>query len=113
MIVLSWLFIVTVLAAALSVYDGITRLRSKRSNSILAIAELVFAALMLISIFVAFPAPLSTFLFSLVLEVILVVILVFRGTGRKGVSTVTLIALILNSVVVLIAAGWLRIPGLG
>ena len=113
MITLSWLLIITVLAAVLALFDGIGRLRGKRSNSILAIAELVFAVLMLLSIFIAFPAPFTTFLFALILEIVLVLILVLRGTGRKGVGAITIIALILNTVVVLIAAGWLRIPGLG
>ncbi|MEO6942759.1 MAG: hypothetical protein ABI238_03910 [Terrimesophilobacter sp.] len=112
-VTLSWLLIITILAAALAVWDGLRRLRGRRSHSILAIAELVFAVLMLLSIFIAFPAPLGTFLFALVLEAVLLLILLIRGAGAKGVSTITLIALILNSVVVLIAAGWLKIPGLG
>lgn len=112
MITLSWLLIITILAAALALWDGITRLRGRRSNSILAIAELIFAVLMLLSLFFAFPAPLGTFLFAIGLEVILLLILILRGAGAKGISMVTLIALILNSIVVLIAAGWLVIPGL-
>jgi len=110
---LSWLLIITILAAALALWDGITRMRGRKGNSILAIAELVFAVLMLLSIFIAFPAPLRTFLFAVVLEVILLLILLMRGSGTKKASTVTLVALILNSIVVLIAAGWLTIPGLG
>jgi uncharacterized membrane protein len=113
MITLSWLLIVTVLAAALSMFDGIRRVRGNRTNSILAIAELVFAVLMLISIFIAFPAPLGTFVFAVALEVVLILLLVLRGTRGSGFTTLTLIALILNTVVVLIAAGWLSIPGLG
>ncbi|GAA3743012.1 hypothetical protein GCM10022239_18080 [Leifsonia bigeumensis] len=113
MITLSWLFIITILAAALALFDGISRLSGRRSNSILAIGELLFAALMLLSIFFAFPAPLGTFLFSLLLEIVLVLMLLIRGTGAKGVSVVTVIALILNAVVLLIALGWLTIPGLG
>jgi hypothetical protein len=114
MITLSWLLIITVLAAALAIFDGIRRIRGHHSNSILAIAELVFAVLMLLSVFIAFPAPLSTFLFALGLEVVLILLLVLRGSkGRGGFSTVTLIALILNSIVVLIAAGWLSVPGIG
>ena len=110
---LTWLLIITVLAAASALVDGISRLRAKRSNSILAIAELVFAVLMLLSIFIAFPAPFTTFLFALILEVVLVLILVLRGTRRKGVGAITIVALILNTVVVLISADWLHIPGLG
>ena len=71
-----------------------------------------FAVLMLISIFFAFPAPLGTLLFAIILEVILLLILLVRGAGAKGVSTITIIALILNTIVVLIALGWLIIPGL-
>lgn len=113
MITISWLLIITILAAALALFDGISRLTGRRSNSILAIAELLFAALMLLSIFFPFPAPLGVFLFSLLLEIVLVLILLVRGAGARGVSVVTVIALILNSVVLLIAAGWLTIPGLG
>jgi hypothetical protein len=111
---LSWLLIITILAAALSIFDGVRRLRGHHSNSVLAILELVFAVLMLVSIFIAFPAPLGTFIFALALEVVLVLILLFRGKSRAGgYTTVTLVALILNSIVVLIAVGWLHIPGLG
>jgi hypothetical protein len=112
MITLSWLLIITILAAALSLWDGVTRLRGRRSNSILAVSELVFALLMLLSIFFAFPAPLGTFLFAVILEVVLLLILFIRGTGSKGVSTLTIIALILNSIVVLIASGWVTIPAI-
>lgn len=111
-VTLSWLLIITILAAALALFDGISRLRGRRSNSVLAIAELIFAVLMLISIFFTFPAPLGTLLFAIILEVILLLILLVRGAGAKGVSTITIIALILNSIVVLIALGWLIIPGL-
>lgn len=112
MITLSWLLIITILAAALALIDGITRMRGRRSNSILAGAELLFAALLLISLFFAFPAPLGTLLFAVILEVVLLLILLMRGTGGRGASTITIIALILNSIVVLIALGWLTIPGL-
>jgi len=111
--VISWLLIVTLAAAALSIYDGVRRVRGHHSNSVLAIAELVFAVLMLVSVFIAFPAPLGTFLFALALEVVLILILVLKGTRTRGFTTLTLVALILNSIVVLIAAGWLHIPGLG
>lgn len=111
-VTLSWLLIITILAAALALVDGIARLRGRRSNSILAVAELVFALLMLLSLFFAFPAPLGTLLFAVVLEIILILIVLVRGAGGKGNSSITVIALILNSIVVLIALGWLIIPGL-
>lgn len=109
---LSWLTIITILAAVLALIDGIARVRSRGLASVLAILELLAAVLMLISIFFAFPAPLGTLLFAGILEVILILILLMGGTGRRGVRTITVIALILNSIVVLIALGWLTIPGL-
>ena len=80
---------------------------------VVAIISLLIAVLMLLSIFIAFPAPLGTFVFAVALEVVLILLLVLRGTRGSGFTTLTLIALILNTVVVLIAAGWLSIPGLG
>ena len=111
--VVSLLIIVTILAAAVSLYDGIARVRGRRTNSVLAIVEIIAAALMLVAVFITFPAPLNLFLFALILEIVLILILIFRGAGRKGVGTITIIALVLNTIVVLIASGWLHIPGLG
>ncbi|MCU1535202.1 MAG: hypothetical protein JWR53_1683 [Glaciihabitans sp.] len=112
MITISWLFIITVLAAALGLYDAITRLRGRRGASALAVAELIAAGLMLVSIF--FPhVPLGTQLLSLILEIILLILLFVRGTGRRGVSTITIIALILNAIVVLTAYNIINFPALG
>jgi hypothetical protein len=105
---LSILSIITILAAGFAIYDGASRLRGKRRNSIFAIAELVFAILLLLSIFIVLPAPFTVLLFSLVLEVILVALLIFGGTRRAA----TIIALALNTIVLLITVGWLHIPGL-
>ena len=106
------LTLITIVAAALAIYDGIARLRGKRSNSILAIAELVFSVLMVLSVFIAFPSPFSTLLFAIILEGVLLLVLLFRGTGRRGATMITTIAIILIAIVILIAAGWLRIPGI-
>lgn len=108
---ISLLLVITILAAALAVIDAVRRLRG-RNNSILAIAELVFAALMLISVFIAFPAPFSTFIFALILVIVLLLLLILPGGRRGGYTIVTLIALILTAIVVLVALGWLAIPGL-
>ena len=112
MITLSWLIIVTVLAAGLALADGIIRLRGSRNNSIIAIAEVAVAALMLVSAFTALPAPFTTFFFALALEAVLVLLLL-PGRGRKGAPTLVIIALVVNTVVVLTSAGWLHIPGMG
>ena len=111
--VISWLLLITIAAAGLAIFDGVRRVRGHHGNSIIAIAELVFAVLMLVSVFIAFPAPIGTILFAIGLEIVLILLLVLKGTRNRAFTTLTLIALILNSIVVLIAAGWLHIPGLG
>ena len=113
MVTINLLFIITVLAAGLSIYDGIARLRGRRNGgSIVAIAEIVFAALMLLSLFIAFPAPLGLLTWALLLEAALIVALVLSGKVRRGMWVVTIIALVLNTIVVLVNLGWLHIPGL-
>lgn len=114
MVTINLLFVITILAAALSLFDGIARLRGRGGASILAVAEIVFAVLMLISLFVAFPAPLTLLTWAILLEITLILILILRGSarGRAGVWIVTIIALMLNTIVVLVALGWLSIPGL-
>ena len=113
MITLSWLLLLTVLAAALAIADGIIRLRGSRNKSILAIAEIAIAALMLVTAFTTLPAPFTTFFFALVLEVVLLLLLLLPGRGRRGAPTLVIIALIVNTVVVLTSAGWLTNPGMG
>lgn len=109
-ITISWLLILTIFAAALSVLDAVSRLRGRRHNSLLAVVELVAAVLMLLSVFVF---PQYTGVLAIILLIVLVLALVMRGSRRKGVSTITVIALILTAIVVLIGMGWLHIPGLG
>lgn len=112
MVTLNLLFIVTLLAGALSLYDGIARVRGHRANSILAIAEIVFAVLLLVSLFVAFPAPLSLLTWAILLLIVHIITLILRGSGRRGVWVVTIIAAVLTAIVVLVGLGWLHIPGL-
>ncbi|MDF1478948.1 hypothetical protein PYV02_07590 [Leifsonia sp. H3M29-4] len=113
MVTINLFFIITVLAGGLSLYDGIARLRGRRSGAtIVAVAEIVFAALLLLSLFIAFPAPLGLLTWALLLEVALIVALVLRGKVRRGSWVITIIALVLTTIVVLVSLGWLHIPGL-
>jgi hypothetical protein len=113
MVTVNLLFIITILAGALSLFDGIARIRGRGASTILAVAEIVFAALLLVSVFVAFPAPLTLLTWAILLEIVLVLALILRGgSTRRGIWAITLIALILNTIVVLVNLGWLHVPGL-
>lgn len=112
MFTVNLLFIITLLAGVLSLYDGIVRVRGRRASSVIAIAEIVFAALLLVSVFVAFPAPLTLLTWAILLEIALLLALFLRGGIRRGAWVVTIIALVLNTIVVLVNLGWLHIPGL-
>jgi hypothetical protein len=111
MVTIDLLFILTVLAGILAVVDGIARLRGRGGGLIVGIAELVFAVLMLLTLFVAFPEPLTTVTWLILLLIALAVGL-FVGRIRRGGLVITVIALVLTAVVLLVRLGWLTIPGL-
>ncbi len=104
------LLVITLLAGALSLYDGIVRLRGKRGNSILAIVEIVAAALMLLALFGILTTPLTIGILAVILEIVLVLQLIVRGSTRRGGAAITVIALVLNTIVLLVAFGF-TIPG--
>lgn len=110
---ISLLLIITVLAAALSLVDGITRLRGRRGNSVLAVIEIIAAVLMLLALFpIFFPAPFGVGILSIVLEIVLILQLILRGSTRRGGAAITIIALVLNSIVLVVAYNLFQIPGL-
>ena len=106
------LLIITVLAAGFSLYDGIVRVRGKRGNSILAIIEIVAAAHMLLALFGILTTALGVGILSLILEIVLVLQLIVRGSTRRGGAAVTIIALALNTIVLIVAFNIFQIPGL-
>lgn len=111
MITITVLFIVTIAAGVLAVVDGIARVRGRGGSLVVGIAELVFAILMLLALFVAFPAPLTLLTWAVLLEAALVVGL-FVGRVKRGRVAITIAALVLNTIVVLVNLGWLTVPGL-
>lgn len=113
MVTINLLFVITVLAGVLALIDGIARLRSRRGGgTIVGIAEIIFAAMLLVSLFVALPAPFGLLTWALLLEVALLIGLFVGGRGRGGGLVLTIIALVLNTIVVLVHLGWLSVPGL-
>jgi hypothetical protein len=108
----SLLLIITVIAGALSLYDGIIRLRGKRGSSVIAIVEIIAAALMLLALFGILSTALGVGILSVILEIALILQLVLRGSTRRGGATITIIALVANTIVLIVAFGVFQIPGL-
>ena len=106
---ISILTVIFLIGTIVALIDGIIRARG-RGNTILAIVEIVVAALLLLSLFVAI--PIGTIVLSVVLLIVLVLQLVLRGSvrGRAGVS-LTIIALIAIAIWLVLALGWIHIAG--
>jgi hypothetical protein len=108
--VLSFLLILIIITAALAIYDGITRLRGRGSSTVIGVLEIVIGAALLVSQFVPQLVVVAPWFWSLLLEIVLLIAVIVRGRGRVWI--VTLIALILNTLLLLVLLGWLTIPGL-
>ena len=107
---LSFLLILIIIVAALAIFDGISRLRGRGSGTIVGVLEILLGALLLISQFVPALAIVAPWFWSALLEIVLVIAVIVRGRGRSWV--VTIIALLLNTVLLLVLFGWLTVPGL-
>lgn len=106
---ISILTLIFIIGAVVAVIDGIIRARG-RGNTVLAIIEIVVAALMLLSLFVAI--PFGPTVLAIVLLVVLVLQLVLRGSVRRGGGvSLTIIALIATLIWLILALNWIRIPG--
>jgi hypothetical protein len=104
----SWLVIILVAAAVLALIDGIIRVRGR--GAVLAIIEIVLAALLLLSLFVSI--PFGSVAVAIALAVVLLLQLILGRGVRRGGLALTLVALILDVLWVLMALGWLVIPGI-
>jgi hypothetical protein len=102
-------FIITLVASGLAVWDAIIRLRGHRSSSILAILELIFGGLLLLSLFITIPG--AGWIIPLGLLIVLLILIFVRVKGPNA-RLITIIAAVLTAVIVLQTAGWLNIPGL-
>ncbi len=104
---LGQLVLLSILAGAFSLYDGILRARSSR---LLGVIEIVVAVVLLLSVFFDFglDVPLATL--AIVLEIVLVFSTIFRGSMRRGTIAVTVLALVFSSLLLLSVLGWLKLP---
>lgn len=112
MIVLPAITVLTLIylvATVVALIDGIIRARG-RGTAVLAIVEIVIAALMILALFVAI--PFGSIALGIVLLVVLILQLVLRGSVRRGGGvSLTIVALIATAVWLVLALGWIHIPG--
>ncbi len=100
------LFIITVLAGLVAIYDGIIRVRQRRSYWPLAIVELLLAVAMLVSL-----APFAHGIHQLAPSFLLFVefmLLFLKSTVRRRV--VTAIGFVLTLAVVLVVLEFVALP---
>jgi hypothetical protein len=109
------LTIVALVAGVLALVDGIMRLRG-RGTAVLAVIEIIVAALFLIAFIpplaAVVPTVVSTVTLAVVLLIVLVLQLVLRGSTRRGSVAITIIALILLLLWLVVSLGWVSIPAL-
>jgi hypothetical protein len=112
MIVLPAITILTLIyliATIVALIDGIMRARG-RGNTVLAIVEIIVAALMILALFVSI--PFGSVVLGVVLLIVLVLQLVLRGPARRRTApSLTIVALIATALWLVLALDWIRIPG--
>lgn len=108
---LNLLFAIAAVGGVLALIDGILRVRGKAA--ILAVIEIIVAALFLLSLFLVVSGlPWSTLALAIALLILLIVQLVVRGSTRRGSVALTVIAAVLIAIWIVLAQGWVVIPGL-
>ncbi|WP_243064528.1 hypothetical protein [Humibacter sp. RRB41] len=105
MFTLSWLLIIAIIAGVLGVIDGIRRARG-RGTSVLAIVEIIVAALFLLSLFIP-GVPFGSLTLAIVLLIVLVVAMI---VGRLNV-TIAVVALVLIALWIVLNLHWITIAG--
>ena len=112
---ISLITIVALAAGILALVDGIIRVRG-RGTAILAVIEIIVSALFLIAFIpplaAVIPTLVSTVTLAVILLIVLVLQLVLRGSTRRSGAAITVIAIVLLVIWLVVALGWVSIPGL-
>lgn len=102
--------ILIIAIGVIAIIDGVTRLRGRRVNSVVAIIEIVLAVLLLLAVFFSLVLIPALWL-AIALEVVFIVLIVTRGTGRgRGYLGITAVGALLNLVYILHLLGVIAIP---
>ncbi|HEX7835528.1 MAG TPA: hypothetical protein VF479_08690 [Pseudolysinimonas sp.] len=112
--VISILTLIALIGGILALIDGIIRVR--RGNAVLAVIEIIVSALFLITFIpplaAVIPVGIATTTLAIVLLIVLVIQLVLRGsTWRSGIA-LTASAIIVLAIWLVLALGWVNIPGI-
>ncbi|MEP6843968.1 MAG: hypothetical protein ABJA11_10620 [Pseudolysinimonas sp.] len=110
MITLSWLLVIGLVGGALALIDGIIRVRG-RGTAILAVIEIIVAALFVLSFFVP-GIPFGSLILAIALVIVLVLQLLLRGATRRSGITITVVAIVLIAIWIVLAQHWLVIAGI-
>jgi len=108
-ITLSWLLVIGLIGAILALVDGIIRVRG-RGVAILAVIEIIVAALFILSFFVV--VPFGGLVLAIVTLIVLVLQLVLRGSTRRSGVGLTVVAILLVLIWLVLSQGWIVIPGI-
>lgn len=113
-VVISILTLIALIGGILALIDGIIRVR--RGNAVLAVIEIIVSALFLITFIpplaAVIPVGIATTTLAIVLLIVLVIQLVLRGsTWRSGIA-LTASAIIVLAIWLVLALGWVNIPGI-
>ena len=104
------LSILIIAIGVIAIIDGVTRLRGRRVNSVLAIVEIVLAVLLLLGVFVT-AIGIPPLWLAIALEVVFIVLIVTRGTGRgRGYLGITAVGALLNLIYILHLLHVITIP---
>lgn len=108
MITLSWLLVIGLVGAILALVDGIIRVRGRAA--ILAVIEIIVAALFILSFFVS--VPFGGLILAIVTLIVLIIQLVVRGSTRRSGVGLTIIAIVLVVAWIVLEQKWIIIPGI-
>ena len=109
MVTLTWLLVIGLAGAILALIDGIIRVRG-RGTAILAVIEIIVAALFILSFFVA--VPFGGLILAIATLIVLILQLVLRGSTRRSGVGLTIIAIVLVVAWIVLAQKWIIIPGI-
>ena len=105
MITFTWLLLIALVGGILAIIDGILRLRGK-GGTVVGVVEFIAAGLFLISLFV--PVGFGSMALAVITGIALIVGLIMRGKSGLALPIVSLVLIV---VWIVLANGWLVIPG--